>query len=151
MKPFFRPYGLLVHLLFCLVLCPSPLGAQIRDADFAGSFYPAGKSALEAELDRLYRENSSEVSNQRVQVVLVPHAGYDYSGPVAAAGYARLSPDARYKNIFLIAVSHRPVRRGRGHLRRVPHAPGGGLAEPGSGKGTHREEQPLLVDLPGAV
>jgi len=43
----------------------------------------------------------------KVQTLIVPHAGYDYSGIVAASGYKTIAGDSHYENIFIIASSHR--------------------------------------------
>lgn len=83
-------------------------------AAFAGTFYPAQKSALESRLKQLFSDagqifEPGELRNQdaHVQTIIVPHAGYDYSGTVAAAGYLNIPKNASYKNIFIITSSHR--------------------------------------------
>lgn len=43
----------------------------------------------------------------RVRAIIVPHAGYVYSGHTVAAGFAAIPAEAVYDNIFLIGVSHR--------------------------------------------
>jgi AmmeMemoRadiSam system protein B/AmmeMemoRadiSam system protein A len=90
-------------------------GAAIeRKAAFAGTFYPAQKTALESRLKELFRDagktlESGELTypEANVQTIIVPHAGYDYSGTVAAAGYMKISKSASYKNIFIITTTHR--------------------------------------------
>lgn len=42
-----------------------------------------------------------------VRAILVPHAGYVFSGGVAASGYNQLNPDQVYERIFILASSHR--------------------------------------------
>ncbi len=85
-----------------------------RKAAFAGTFYPAQKAALESRLKELFRDagqtlGSVELTYQdaNVQTIIVPHAGFDYSGMVAAAGYLNISKSTSYKNIFIITSSHR--------------------------------------------
>ena len=80
-----------------------------RKAAFAGTFYPAQKAALESRLKELFRDagraippENRESPDADVQTIIVPHAGYDYSGMVAAAGYLNISKSASYKNIFII-------------------------------------------------
>lgn len=73
----------------------------------AGSFYPAGRQALESLLQELFEQAKSVELEGRIQSLIVPHAGYAYSGLVAASGYGSISSDAKYKNIFIIASSHR--------------------------------------------
>lgn len=78
-----------------------------RQAVFAGSFYPASKQALESQLSELFRTASAIEPGGKVQSLIVPHAGYDYSGRVAASGYKSIPADTPYENIFIIASSHR--------------------------------------------
>jgi len=90
-------------------------GAAIqRKAAFAGTFYPAQKAALESRLEDLFRDaaqatpSGNPVSQDtKVQTIIIPHAGYDYSGSVAAAGFLNIPKNASYKNIFIITTSHR--------------------------------------------
>jgi AmmeMemoRadiSam system protein B/AmmeMemoRadiSam system protein A len=74
---------------------------------FAGSFYPASKAALESQLQDLFRAARAAHPEGKVQSLIVPHAGYDYSGVVAASGYKTIPAETRYENIFFIASSHR--------------------------------------------
>lgn len=60
---------------------------MIRAPVAAGTFYPREPAALEAVVDRLLAE-PEPWSGPRPWGVVVPHAGYPYSGPVAASGYA---------------------------------------------------------------
>ncbi len=78
-----------------------------RQPAFAGTFYPATKSALESQLHKLYHVAKPANLKGRVQTLIVPHAGYDYSGVVAASAYKSIPVDTPYKNIFIIASSHR--------------------------------------------
>ena len=85
-----------------------------REAAFAGTFYPSEKAALASQLQKLFRDAERALPpgengslTEKVQTIIVPHAGYDYSGVVAAAGYLKIPKDASYKNIFIITTSHR--------------------------------------------
>ena len=96
-------------LLFVLCACNAqePADPADRQAKFAGSFYPASKHALESQLQRLFNASSAIQADGKVQTLIVPHAGYDYSGLVAASGYKSIPADTPYENIFIIASSHR--------------------------------------------
>src|SRR6476646_9807278 len=66
--------------------------ASIRNAAVAGMFYPGDAAALAAELDELL--GGIEKSAPRLgfpKALIVPHAGYIYSGPVAARAYDELT------------------------------------------------------------
>lgn len=78
---------------------------KLRSAVVAGAFYPADSAALTAMMDAmLTRVPPSTVEGQIVAVV-APHAGYPYSGPVAAYTYAALK-GRRYGRVVVIAPSH---------------------------------------------
>ncbi len=78
-----------------------------RPAAVAGRFYPASARELEEELQTLSREAKPLICPGRSpQAILVPHAGYVFSGEVAASGYNQLS-DTAPARIFIIASSHR--------------------------------------------
>lgn len=58
---------------------------SIRKAAVAGTFYPNDASELQACLDTLMRQ--TEVNIKHPKAIIAPHAGYIYSGPVAASVY----------------------------------------------------------------
>lgn len=72
----------------------------------AGSFYPSDSKILIKTLDTLFGEAKPK-SCHRVAAIIVPHAGYVYSGEVAASGFNQLEPDKQYKTVFVIGSSHR--------------------------------------------
>ena len=88
-------------------LAQNRLAAADRQPVFAGSFYPGSKAALESQLRSLFQEATPAELKGRVQTLIVPHAGYDYSGVVTASAFKSIPSDASYKNIFIIATSHR--------------------------------------------
>jgi AmmeMemoRadiSam system protein B len=78
-----------------------------RQPAVAGSFYPAGSDKLNSELAGYFDSFKNVTFGNRVRALILPHAGYVYSGHTAAAGYAAIPDDSDYDNIFLIGVSHR--------------------------------------------
>jgi AmmeMemoRadiSam system protein B/AmmeMemoRadiSam system protein A len=113
--------NLTIQLLLCalgLALQAGLLRAQettapvIRRPAVAGAFYPAGKEALESNLEALFERATPKELKGRVRCLIVPHAGYSYSGEVAASGYKSIPRDAEYSNIFIIAPSHREYFEG---------------------------------------
>ena len=60
-----------------------------RKPAVAGSFYPDRPEAVEAELDRLIEHVEPKTA---ARAIVVPHAGWIYSGPVAGAVYGRVAP-----------------------------------------------------------
>jgi AmmeMemoRadiSam system protein B len=85
-----------------------------RPAAVAGMFYPADPAVLRGAVHRLLAA-APEASGERpaAKALIVPHAGYTYSGPVAAAVYARLAPHASaIRRVVLLGPAHRVAFRG---------------------------------------
>lgn len=78
-----------------------------RQPVVSGSFYPSVSERLRSELAGYFVSFEKPSPDVRVRAIIVPHAGYVYSGHTAAAGYAAIPAGAKYENIFLIGVSHR--------------------------------------------
>ncbi len=79
---------------------------QVRPPAVAGAFYPQDPAALRRELARFLREANSVGPLPRA--LIVPHAGYQYSGLVAASGYALLKPIRQtIERVVLVGPSHR--------------------------------------------
>ena len=76
-----------------------------RQPAVAGKFYPADPDKLQQELTNLFAEAVPKQCNQ-VRAILSPHAGYIYSGRVAASAFNQIDGKISYKRIFLIASSH---------------------------------------------
>jgi MEMO1 family protein len=76
-----------------------------RQPAVAGSFYPADKRELSILLAN-YFDKAPKVLNKRPLAIIVPHAGYIFSGSVAAAGFKQIDKDAVFKHVFIIGSSH---------------------------------------------
>ena len=83
----------------------------IRPAAVAGRFYPDNPGELEASV-RGYLAAVKGADNRAPKAIIAPHAGYIYSGPVAASAYAALAPArGRITRVVLLGPCHRiPVR-----------------------------------------
>lgn len=84
-----------------------------RPAAVAGSFYPADPEILRAQVNHLLDEARRAPRAERPpKLLVVPHAGYAYSGAVAAQAYARLVPwrDTLRRVVLLGPVHRVPVR-----------------------------------------
>jgi AmmeMemoRadiSam system protein B/AmmeMemoRadiSam system protein A len=77
-----------------------------RPPSVAGSFYPAGRQELLMMLDELFL-TAKGTSGMNPQALVVPHAGYVFSGQVAAAAYKQIDREKSYKRIFIIGPNHR--------------------------------------------
>lgn len=80
---------------------------SVRPAAVAGMFYPAHPDALRAELDTMLA-TAKLPELPCPKALVVPHAGYVYSGPIAAAAFKTLQPwHARIHRVILLGPSHR--------------------------------------------
>lgn len=79
----------------------------VRTPAVAGMFYPDDRRELQAQVHHLLAD-VAPVSEPVPKAIIAPHAGYIYSGPIAASVYARLRP-ARdtIRRVVLIGPSHR--------------------------------------------
>jgi hypothetical protein len=81
---------------------------KVREPAVAGMFYPADPGELGRMINRFLK---AAKPGPHPKAVIVPHAGYIYSGPVAAGAYARIHPEG-ISRVVLIGPSHRVPLRG---------------------------------------
>ena len=89
-----------------------------RPPAVAGRFYSGTEKDLRQEVDQLFTHAVAHTGH-RVRALIVPHAGYVFSGGVAASAFNQLNRKSNYKRIFLIGSSHRiPISGeiGRAHV-----------------------------------
>ncbi len=94
----------LTTLLFLTVLF-FRLPAQERPMYAAGRFYESDSAKLVKDLSYLFSKTASKHLGT-VLALISPHAGYAYSGEVAAVSMSQIDPGHKYDNIFLIGSSH---------------------------------------------
>lgn len=89
------------------------MSASSRPPAVAGLFYPEQPPELQKSLDRLLAAATPPKDGARPKVLIVPHAGYVYSGPTAAVAYSRLVPFRdEIRRIVLLGPAHRVRVRG---------------------------------------
>ncbi len=88
----------------------SSAATTIRPPAVAGRFYPGEPDRLRTSIRALLGTAVPPVGGVP-KALIVPHAGYRYSGPIAATGYARLAP-ARglIRRVVLLGTAHSAVR-----------------------------------------
>jgi len=104
---------------FFVLLCAACQGEKktmnkqlkIRPSAIAGSWYTANKSALSQELDGYLAQAKNISKNRKVNALIVPHAGYAYSGRCAAHSYKQLD-GKKIKRVFILAPSHYAAFKG---------------------------------------
>ena len=80
--------------------------SAIRPAGQAGRFYERNPELLRKNVDNLLAAHANDSVYDNLAALIVPHAGYYYSGNVAAKGYMALNPQRKYKRVFLLGPSH---------------------------------------------
>ena len=78
-------------------------GGQLRSPAVAGSFYPLNKQALENVIDE-YMSNVEFTHTEIVNIMaaVIPHAGYMYSGKVAAYSFKAIEDFLKVPPLFVI-------------------------------------------------
>ena len=86
----------------------------VRKPAVAGRFYPADESTLSRAVEEMLGEvPESGTAVSPPKALIAPHAGYVYSGPVAASVYARLRPfREQFRKVVLLGPAHRHPFRG---------------------------------------
>lgn len=79
----------------------------VRPPAVAGLFYPADPQTLSAQLHMLLAQADPHPGAAHPKALIVPHAGYIYSGPIAASAYAQLAPLREViRRVVLLGPSH---------------------------------------------
>lgn len=104
---------IIIILFFGLTLFASgrKLNAEVvRKPAYAGAFYPAERSELAAKIDRLTRqvkiEQVQKLPQTSLKALILPHAGYVYSGQTAAYASLVLKPN-QFDKVIVLAPDHR--------------------------------------------
>ncbi|MDR0578124.1 MAG: AmmeMemoRadiSam system protein B [Candidatus Accumulibacter sp.] len=138
------------------------MNLRCRPAAVAGRFYPDSPERLRREIAALLAD-AGEVAEECPKALVVPHAGYVYSGPIAASGFATLAGrgDA-IRRVALLGPAHRVAVRGLAlpdcdafatPLGRVPVDTAAvaalrGLPQVVVSADAHRQEHSLEVEIP---
>ena len=94
---------------FTALINPAPMSRypdpqQVRKPAVAGTFYPASAKEINAMIGPWLHPVAD---GPAPQAVIVPHAGYVFSGDVAASAFNKIPRGHTYKRIFLLGPSHR--------------------------------------------
>jgi len=95
-----RAFPLLLFLVFIASICL----AETHKPAFAGAFYPADRGELSFQINK-YLNAAAKTATGEPIALIVPHAGYPYSGPVAAAAYKQVEGSG-IKTVIILAASH---------------------------------------------
>ncbi len=86
------------------------LPPKVREPAFAGQFYPDDKGRLASMIDGYLSSAPARQDLWGVRGLVSPHAGYVYSGPVAAHAYRQLK-GSRYGTVIVLGPNHRSYMR----------------------------------------
>ena len=104
---YYKPILLILTTIMMMNSCNGQTAAPVvRPATQAGRFYESNPQWLSQEIDSLLARHANEGALDSVAALIVPHAGYYFSGNVAASAYARLNLKKSYQRIFLLGPSH---------------------------------------------
>jgi AmmeMemoRadiSam system protein B len=79
---------------------------MIRKPVVAGAFYPADKNTLINQINIFLNKAKKIKVKGFLKILIVPHAGYDYSGQTAAWGFKQLKKQ-NYSRVIILGISHR--------------------------------------------
>ncbi len=88
----------------------------IREPRYSGSWYPGTKKELESQLENFFKSHKlgpritlevNDSGDRKIVSLVSPHAGYVYSGAIAAHGFAQLALDGRPDLFIIIGINHR--------------------------------------------
>ncbi|OHB91270.1 MAG: AmmeMemoRadiSam system protein B [Planctomycetes bacterium RIFCSPHIGHO2_12_39_6] len=113
MKQLFITNFLLIAILF-----PFTINAQTDikptwEPQVAGRFYPATESVLKDQINIFFKNVPKQTINGKPIAVISPHAGYQYSGQVAAFVYNAIK-NCGFNRVIVLAFPHRSPKPYRG-------------------------------------
>ncbi|MFH0732250.1 MAG: AmmeMemoRadiSam system protein B [Candidatus Omnitrophota bacterium] len=97
---------LVFFLILTLNYCLFSFAQDVQEAVVADAFYPADPKELKAMVDGFIDKAEVPQIEGEIIAVVLPHAGYQYSGHVAGYG-AKIIKDKDFDTVILVALSHR--------------------------------------------
>lgn len=94
-----------IFLLFAVTM-PALQAAEVRQARVAGSFYPEEPAELLQNVTSLLAGQQADPGLGTARILIVPHAGYAYSGSIAARAYRQVQ-DQPYDGVVVVGFTHR--------------------------------------------
>ncbi len=106
---------LMISFLFCsgnCSFCQSEKELVNQKPVVAGQFYPAEPAQLMNMLNNFFLKAKPVKEDGVVIGIISPHAGYIYSGQVAASAFNQVNPEKEFKTVFVIGSSHKMLYEG---------------------------------------
>ena len=93
-------------ILLLILITGTTMEGKIRRPAVTGQFYAGSQKQLLADVAGCYEASKDVRVLPHVQAVIVPHAGYVFSGATAASAFSCIDPSEQYEHIFLLGPSH---------------------------------------------
>jgi len=97
--------GMKALFCMCMLVSAGVVSAEVRPPAVAGAFYSDDAEALRSQVESLLAENSPAQEAASARALVVPHAGFVFSGPTAAKALTRL-PSEGVRRVILLGPSH---------------------------------------------
>ena len=125
MKPLRLSMTILVISLSFAVACPANRvsDADVREPEFAGKFYPDSAGKLKLAIEK-FLQDASPVKVEKPVAIVVPHAGYIYSGQICADGFKQAAIQ-KYDVVVILGTNHTTP-----NYRKIALYPGSGFRTP---------------------
>ena len=100
-------------IVYGILLIPCSVGCaeNVKEPSVAGTSYPADKKELRETVEGFLAKAEKGQRNGKLIALVSPHAGYRFSGQVAAYGYKEIK-DSGIKKVILIGPSHHSAFKG---------------------------------------
>ena len=99
-----------VYIVLLSIICTMETFSQNKTTDrqpvAAGKFYSSDKQTLASDISGLFESGRKTPAGLNVRAIISPHAGYVFSGKIAAEAFQSIPRNSVYKNIFIIGSSH---------------------------------------------
>jgi len=98
------PIVFIVILSFCYLVFAED---KIKYPNVSGQFYPGNKNSLSSQIDNFFKnvEQEPALEDKDILAIIAPHAGYTYSGQVAAYAFKAIEGRS-YDSVIVLAPSH---------------------------------------------
>lgn len=96
---------ILLSIVIVLLIFNLAYAQEAKQCEFAGSFYPQDKTALSSLVDDFLASANPQKIDEEILGIVSPHAGYIYSGPIAAYSYKAIQ-DKKFDTVIILAPSH---------------------------------------------
>ena len=101
-----RNISAILFLIFFAMDLNSQEKLTDRQPVAAGRFYSANRESLIRDISDLFNKCKKATGNMKVRALILPHAGYVFSGKIAASALSTVPANSDIKNIFIIGSSH---------------------------------------------